>query len=48
MRARTTPWETYLDGDDQGTDKIARVEGSGVGSDGLGRIERWAEEVVSG
>lgn len=52
MRARTTPWKTFFE-DKEGEGeaargKIQRVEGTGLNdSDGLGRIERWAEEVVS-
>ncbi len=58
MRDRTTPWQSFFgdehetDGDaegDKGRGRIMRVDGAGVidGADGLGRIERWAEEVVS-
>lgn len=57
MRERTTPWQSFF-GDEhddigieagKGRGRIVRVEGAAIidGADGLGRIERWAEEVVS-
>ena len=59
MRERTTPWRSFfgdaheveMDGENgKGKGKILRVEGAGIIDEavGLGRIERWAEEVVSG
>ena len=54
MRARTTPWKSFFQDEDEsnvlGSGKIARVPGAGLGgedSDGLARIERWVEDVVS-
>ena len=56
MRERTTPWQSFFGGeedelhgiDGKGRGRIMRVEGAAIvdGADGLGRIERWAEEVV--
>lgn len=52
MRMRTTPWKTFFEDDEERSEeskgKIRRIEGTGMGdADGLGKIERWAEEVVS-
>ncbi|ORX35653.1 hypothetical protein BD324DRAFT_631023 [Kockovaella imperatae] len=50
MRARTTPWRSFFEEEEEnglGT-KITRVAGAGAAgddSDGLARIEKWAEEV---
>ena len=56
MRGRTTPWQNFLgdsgmsgvEDDEKIREKIARVEGVAGFSevDGIGNIERWAEEVV--
>jgi hypothetical protein len=59
MRERTTPWQNFfgteqelgVDGEGGGgRGRIVRVGGAASidGADGLGSIERWAEEVVRG
>lgn len=55
MRSRTTPWKTFFEekhdtaGHAKITGRIKRIGGVGKADsgDGLERIERWAEEVVS-
>lgn len=55
MRSRTTPWKTFFEekhdtaGHAKITGRIKRIGGveKADSGDGLERIERWAEEVVS-
>jgi hypothetical protein len=51
MRDRTTSWKKILAAHEEGEEgqitRIHRIDGTGMSdSDGLGKIERWAEEVV--
>lgn len=53
VRSKTTPWKSLVQDeefseDDRSQHKIKRITGTGVDdADGLQRVERWAEEVVS-